>query len=157
MSGREAILNRVREALSVPSDAHVRHAPASKPTGDGYRAWLPQVEDTYEARVAIFTEYSKKLQTEFIRVGNKDAAKKIICDHAQNLDWKNVYRHGGTLIDKVLVDSGLKLTSTDNGYDINELEACDVGITECDALIAQTGSVVEAGERDLAVQPLPIG
>jgi len=46
---------------------------------------------------------------------------------------------------------------TDGPYDVNKLEACEVGITECDALIAQTGSVLvtgrSAGGRALSVLP----
>jgi L-lactate dehydrogenase complex protein LldG len=40
---------------------------------------------------------------------------------------------------------------------VNELEKCDAGLTECDALVAQTGSVVvtsrSAGGRALSVLP----
>jgi L-lactate dehydrogenase complex protein LldG len=40
---------------------------------------------------------------------------------------------------------------------VNELESCDVGVTECDALVAQTGSVLvterSAGGRALSVLP----
>ena len=47
--------------------------------------------------------------------------------------------------------------NTDDGYEIDDLESCDVGITECDALIAQTGSVLvttqSAGGRALSVLP----
>ena len=46
---------------------------------------------------------------------------------------------------------------TEGGYDKQALEACDVGITECDALVAQTGSLVvtsaSAGGRALSVLP----
>ena len=44
-----------------------------------------------------------------------------------------------------------------DGVDKRELERCDVGITECDALVAQTGSVVVtsrgAGGRALSCLP----
>jgi len=43
------------------------------------------------------------------------------------------------------------------GYDVRELERCDAGLTECDALIAQTGSVLltarSGGGRALSVLP----
>jgi L-lactate dehydrogenase complex protein LldG len=49
------------------------------------------------------------------------------------------------------------MVHTDKHYDVDALEACDVGITECDALIAQTGSVVlssrRAGGRALSILP----
>ena len=46
---------------------------------------------------------------------------------------------------------------TDGGYDKPALEKCDVGITECDVLVAQTGSLVvtsaSSGGRALSVLP----
>jgi hypothetical protein len=49
------------------------------------------------------------------------------------------------------------LLRTDKPYDVHELEACDAGISECDALVAQTGSVLvtnrSAGGRALSVLP----
>jgi L-lactate dehydrogenase complex protein LldG len=51
----------------------------------------------------------------------------------------------------------LPVLLTDEGYEVTAMEACDVGITECDALIAQTGSVLvtsrSAGGRALSVLP----
>ena len=47
--------------------------------------------------------------------------------------------------------------STDGGYDRFALERCDAAVTACDALIAQTGSVMlttqSAGGRALSVLP----
>ena len=49
------------------------------------------------------------------------------------------------------------VTLTDRGYDVQEMEKCDAGITECDVLIAQTGGVAvtsrSAGGRALSVLP----
>ena len=51
----------------------------------------------------------------------------------------------------------LPICFTDKTYDVHELETCDVGISECDALVAQTGSVLvtnrSAGGRALSVLP----
>ena len=45
----------------------------------------------------------------------------------------------------------------DGGYDVHTLERCDVGITTCDALVAQTGTLVvtsrSSGGRALSVLP----
>ena len=156
-NSNQAILTRVREALSVPTDSHVRHAPAATPGAGEFRAWLPQVEDTHESRVAIFAELSEKLQAEFVQVPDRDTAKEKIIELAHDLGWDSVCTHGGSVIDDVLADSGLNLTSTDDGYDTNKMEAADAGITECDAMIAQTGSVLittkSAGGRALSVLP----
>jgi L-lactate dehydrogenase complex protein LldG len=52
---------------------------------------------------------------------------------------------------------GLPGVWTDSGYDVNEMESCDAGVSECDALVAQTGSVLvtsrSAGGRALSVLP----
>jgi L-lactate dehydrogenase complex protein LldG len=46
---------------------------------------------------------------------------------------------------------------TDQSYDVRELEKCDAGFSECDAIIAQTGTVLvtnrSAGGRALSVLP----
>jgi L-lactate dehydrogenase complex protein LldG len=51
----------------------------------------------------------------------------------------------------------LPVLFTDGGYDKAELEQCDAGISECDALVAQTGTVVvtsrTAGGRALSCLP----
>jgi L-lactate dehydrogenase complex protein LldG len=52
---------------------------------------------------------------------------------------------------------GLPTLTVDGGYDVHALERCDVGITECDALVAQTGTLVvnsrTSGGRALSVLP----
>jgi L-lactate dehydrogenase complex protein LldG len=71
--------------------------------------------------------------------------------------WQRVASHGGELTDFACKTLGLPVTLTDRGYDVQEMEKCDAGITECDALIAQTGGVVvtsrSAGGRALSVLP----
>ena len=51
----------------------------------------------------------------------------------------------------------LPLLHTDKSYDVRELEKCDAGISECDAIIAQTGTVLvtnrSAGGRAQSVLP----
>ena len=65
--------------------------------------------------------------------------------------------HDGELTEFACRALGLPVLLTDRGYDVQEMEKCDVGMTECDALIAQTGGVVvtsrSAGGRALSVLP----
>ena len=65
--------------------------------------------------------------------------------------------HRGEISDLACQALGLPVLLTDRGYDVQMLEQCDVGITECDALIAQTGGVLvtnrSAGGRALSVLP----
>jgi L-lactate dehydrogenase complex protein LldG len=71
--------------------------------------------------------------------------------------WKKVGAHAGELTDFACAKLGLPVCRTDSGYDVHELESCNIGITECDALVAQTGSVLvtarSAGGRALSVLP----
>ena len=71
--------------------------------------------------------------------------------------WKKVGAHGGELIGAAVGALALPVCRTDQSYDVNELESCDAGLTECDALVAQTGSVLvtsrSSGGRALSVLP----
>jgi L-lactate dehydrogenase complex protein LldG len=61
------------------------------------------------------------------------------------------------LTDAACSTLALSVCRTDRPFNVAELEASDAGITECDALIAQTGSVLvtnrSAGGRALSVLP----
>lgn len=162
MSGsREAILGRVREALRVPSDPHVRRAPQRETTPSpdalGYSEWLPIVANDYEAQKAVFAEYSDKLKTAFVCVPDREAAMNEIVKLAASEGWTRVACHDADLPSAAAAATGLDTLTVDGGYDANELEQCDAGITGCEALIAQTGSVLvttnSAGGRALSVLP----
>jgi L-lactate dehydrogenase complex protein LldG len=76
---------------------------------------------------------------------------------AANNGWKKIGLHRGELTDAVARELGLTEVRTDNGYVVDDLESCDAALTECDALVAQTGSVLvsatSAGGRALSVLP----
>ncbi len=80
---------------------------------------------------------------------------------ARTEGWKRVASHGdgarGAATRAMVSALGLPALWTDAGYDVREMEPCDAGITECDALVAQTGSVLvtgrSAGGRALSVLP----
>jgi L-lactate dehydrogenase complex protein LldG len=71
--------------------------------------------------------------------------------------WKKIGTHSSELTDAVAKALGLTVVTTDAGYAVNDLESCDAGITGCEALVAQTGSVLvsapSAGGRALSVLP----
>ena len=66
-------------------------------------------------------------------------------------------RSHGELTDAVARELGLTEVKTDGGYVVKDLESCDAALTECEALVAQTGSVLvsvpSAGGRALSVLP----
>ena len=71
--------------------------------------------------------------------------------------WQRVATHQSPFARTQAAALGLPTLVTDEGYDKNEMEQCDVGISECDALIAQTGTVLvtskTAGGRALSCLP----
>lgn len=156
-SARADILARVREALRAPTDPHVRRAGAAPPSGGGPSQWLPSVGDSYENRAALFAELSEKLKTTLLRVPDRAAAVEELKRVAGEEGWRRVGYHDTQLVTPAVTAIGVESVTTDGGYARDELEACDAGVTGCDALVAQTGSILlstrSAGGRALSVLP----
>jgi len=155
---RELIFRRIGEALRIRR-AHIEpHRDARD-----YRKLLPFVGDSFDGRIARFREWSERLQTEFIVVAADEFARTL-ADLSQHHGRTRAACHGAEWARKALAASGLDdeaaLRIDDTGrerYDKDSLEACDVGFTACDALVAQTGSILlttrGAGGRALTVLP----
>jgi len=163
MTEREKILGRIREALTVaaplPGQLHGegRHAPAATAPSAQARQWLPAVGNTFEAQLARFGENAVALKADFYPVKTSDDLAKRLVELRDAEGWKKIASHAGELTEPACRALALPVCRTDQAYDVNELESCDAGITECDALIAQTGSVLvtnrSAGGRALSVLP----
>lgn len=126
--------------------------------GPDWRQWLPPAGDTQEAWAALFARNSEGLKTEFHLLDGPDALPDALRKLAAESGWTKVGTHAGQLTDAAVEALGLPVVRGDeNGYDKHELAACEAGITECDALIAQTGTVLlctrSAGGRALSVLP----
>jgi len=164
MTEREKIFARIREALTVPAPLPGHHGETGhRPSFNGApsahaREWLPPTGDTFEERLARFRANSADLKTTFYLANNREELAKLLLELRDVEGWKKVASHSGELTDVACKALGLPVCRTDQKYDVNELEACDAGITECDALIAQTGSVLvtnrSAGGRALSVLPV---
>ena len=145
MTEREKILGRVREALAaqVPEGHNGNGAEAGKlkPAGEA-RQWLPVVAEYSAERVAQFERNALDLKAEFQVLASLDEIRSKLKALAQSAGWKRVGAHRGELVDAAIQELGLPICRTDQAYDVQELERCDAAITECDALIAQTGSVL---------------
>lgn len=161
---RKNILNRIRKALKTPAPKPAHPEPAPKNqlpminNGEGNnRQWLPQVGEGWEAQSMLFAANSDGLKAEFILCANEEELIQKLTALQAECGWQKIAAHKGTLTEKVLASLTLPCVFTDSGYEIKELESCDVGITECDALIAQTGSVLvtnhTAGGRALSILP----
>ena len=169
MTEREKILGRIREALTVTAPPPGEHGPethhlaghpiqfAPRPAATHAREWLPKVGATFDEQVAQFRACSDDLKTEFIMVESEDELPKILNDLRQREGWKQAAAHQSELTDDAVRALNLPTLHVDGGYDVQALERCDVGITACDALVAQTGTLVvtsrSSGGRALSVLP----
>jgi len=162
MSERDSIFARVREALTVtapfpglPHDA--TRPPRELPTAADHRRVLPAVGASLAERVALFAKNAAELRADFKVVADGDELATELRRLRDAEGWTRLASHRGSLTDSACATLGLPVLLTDGGYDKHELETCPVGITECDALVAQTGSVVvtsrTAGGRALSVLP----
>jgi L-lactate dehydrogenase complex protein LldG len=154
MSERENIFARIKEALTLKAHAHHGHG---LPTAAEQRGVMPSVGTTAEEQFALFAKNASDLKATFKLV--KDEAELAMELQALSAaeKWQRAATHTGSLAQAQTKALGLPTIVTNDGYDKHELEKCDVGISECDALIAQTGTVLvtsrSSGGRALSCLP----
>ena len=154
MSERETIFVRIKEALTLKAQAHHGHG---LPTVAEHRLVMPPVGVGADEQFALFAKNANDLKAAFIVV--KDASELTAALRAlrDTEKWQRAATHAGPLALTQTKALGLSTIVTNDGYDKHELEKCDVGISECDALIAQTGTVLvtsrSAGGRALSCLP----
>jgi len=157
MNGRDTILPHVRKALAAKTCESVRGAEEPMPDAEAFRAWLPAVGRDYKSHKRLFAEHATALRTDFRVVADREAMLDEITRLAKAEGWKKVGSHGGALTDAASNATALPICRTDDGYDVGDLESCDAGISACEALIAQTGSVLitsrSSGGRALSILP----
>ena len=161
MSEREQIFTRIREALTVRAHApgqHDRaHTPVRLPTTADHRRVMPAVGESFDERLALFAKNAAELKASFKLVKDLSELTAQLLELREAEGWKRAAAHNGELAGGAAQSLSLPLLLTDGGFDKHELEQCDVGISECDALVAQTGSVLvtsrTAGGRALSVLP----
>lgn len=166
MSDRDEILSRVREALTVAArlpgehlhgDHSLQHRVAPRSAAAGAREWLPPVGPGFENQVKAFAANAADLKADFHLLDGPEALAPLMQKLRDAEGWKRAASHADDLTKKACDALALPVILTDRPYDVNELESCDVGITGCDALVAQTGSVLvtgrSAGGRALSVLP----
>ena len=158
MSERENIFGRIREALRTTAHIPGTHGHASaQPKTSIARQWLPKVDDNFAEQLALFSRNAAELKADFQTVDSVEKAREAITHLAARENWQRAATHAGELTDAICPALKLNLLRTDRTYDAKDLEKCDAGISECDALIAQTGTVLvtnrSAGGRALSVLP----
>ncbi len=159
MNGRDIILGRIREALRRPAPAPHHHGHGADGAGSP-RDWLPPVGESFDERVDLFARNAESLKATFEQHSSLESAGRRIAEVAAAEEWKRVASHSDPLTDQLvapLAAAGIVALWTDGGYEAPALEECDAGITTCEALIAQTGSVLvsSAGSGGRALSVLP--
>jgi len=162
---RQEVFARIREALRYPAPhRHVHHDATDHPAPDDglpdsseLRTWLPAVSSNLDEQIALFTQNAAQLRAEFFQAATLDEVVAQITSLARDNSWKRIATHRHPFTTRLTEKLSLPSLITDPGYSIAELEACDAAITGCDALVAQTGSVMvsvkSAGGRALSVLP----
>ena len=169
LSARDTILGRIREALRLPAPlphmrSHAAEAAAASGAGltilpaDVARPWLPDGGDSPEERLAILVDNLGKLRAEVHRVADAEAATTLVAGIARDRGWRKVAWHAHPAIEPLATALGCETQRVDaGGFDKNALEACDAGITACEAAVAQTGSILvssgSCGGRALSILP----
>ena len=155
---REAIFSRIREALSNQATAHHRSVhPGNTAPENTLSQWLPSVGKTLDEQIDLFAKNSLDLKTEFKVCASVDEASAHINQLANANQWKKVATHHSNLTDLVAGKLSSPVYYADEKFDASSLETCDAGISGCEALVAQTGSVClttrSSGGRSLSILP----
>jgi L-lactate dehydrogenase complex protein LldG len=171
MTGREEILGRIREALRIAAPhpgAHGHGPPTALVPANGAKNgkppvlpdatdWLPSVPVDIEGRIELFRRNAIDLKASFEVFEGASQAHAFLSKLAKDEDWRRIASHRGELTNAACAALGGPALLTDGGYEATALESCDVGITECEVLIAQTGSVLvtsrSSGGRVLSALP----
>jgi L-lactate dehydrogenase complex protein LldG len=115
---------------------------------------MPKSYDLPQEQLDQFASNCVLLRAEFILCSSPKDLNQKLTGLARESGWRNLAAHKGKIADAAVTALGLPTLIVDEGYDIAELERADAAVTECDALIAQTGSVLitskSAGGRCLS-------
>jgi L-lactate dehydrogenase complex protein LldG len=173
-AARETILARIREALRLPAppphlSAHTEPPLAAPGRGlpqlavlpaEAARPWLPDGGDTPADRRRILVDNLGKLRAVVEQVPDVAAAAACIRALAAERGWKRVACHRHPLLEAALAGLPCDAHPVDRpgtGFDKDALEACDAGVTVCEAIVAQTGSILvssgSCGGRALSILP----
>ena len=165
MSDREKILTRIREALRTPAPRPSVHGGATLDQGEDasrhavpdYTNWLPLVGKSFAERATLFARHAADLKAEFVQVDHETELPAHFQRLAVENGWRKVATHRGALTDLALRGTTLAVVPVDDGYRVEDMETADAGLTECESLVAQTGSVLvsslASGGRALSVLP----
>jgi len=162
MNDKSTILTLIRHALKTPTHAETaklkeKYLASGKPSVEEINSILPPCGATFEENLSIFKKNADDLKADFYPVKSLDEAIENLKKIAQAENWKLIATHGNGDLKTTAEKLGLPTIYTDKKYDVHELEKCDAAITYCDALVAQTGSVIVSSRtnKGRAISVLP--
>jgi L-lactate dehydrogenase complex protein LldG len=159
VNARDSILARVREALRGGSNGHPSESETPLADGSGeVRQFLPKVPSDFAGQVALFAERSESLKTEFLSCADEAAASEQLKRLSDHEGWESIAFPVDSEIRALLANVSIAKLEVSRSTVKTDLEKVSAGITGCDALIAQTGSVLltatSGGGRALSVLPV---
>ncbi|HEX8551085.1 MAG TPA: lactate utilization protein [Abditibacteriaceae bacterium] len=120
-----------------------------------WKQWLPPTGENWDDWSKLFATNAASLSAEFYLLDSVEELPAALQKLATESSWTNVAFHDDELVTDAAQSLGLPLVETKRGYDRDALMACEAGISSCDALVAQTGSVLlnarRSGGRALSV------
>jgi L-lactate dehydrogenase complex protein LldG len=163
VSSRETVLDRIREALRVRAPRHPHHHGLAlldhQAHSETFRQWLPRVGSTMADRLKAFSGQSQILKTRFHDLTSFEAAATLLQNICAAEGWQRIATHAHPLAEKLArrLPATCLVLAENSAFNGQELEACDAGVTGCECLVAQTGSVCvtsrSSGGRSLSVAP----
>lgn len=153
---RETILDRIREALRAPAP-RPHSTKLAEPVPAPIQTCLPAVPSKPEERLELFCKNCVELKTDFFLARDANEAAQRLGTLKQSKGWSSAASHRHPLVEPLVTSLGLPTIFVEQGTSIKDLEKCSVGITACDLLVAQTGSILltsrSAGGRGISVLP----
>lgn len=132
---RQEVLARIREALTVPTAGHPDRTPVVRPPSEAPR-WAADFDGMWTQ----FEARSAALKTEVHRVADAGACTALLRTMAASDGWGRAASHRAELTTDIVEGLDLPVLWVDDGIPAKELETCPVGISTCEALVAQSGS-----------------
>ncbi|MDI9401982.1 MAG: LutC/YkgG family protein [Limisphaerales bacterium] len=128
-----------------------------KNSASDFKEILSPAETEYQPMIRQFALKSAELTTRFFHLFGVEETLRTLQTLATQEKWKSLASHESPLTRRLLEKLKLPTIWTDAGYAAEELEKADASITLCDALIAQTGSLLlnsrTSGGRALSILP----
>ena len=122
------------------------------------RPWLPDGGETPEASLDLLVKNLAALRAAVLRVADPAAAAVTVAALAHERAWRRVAWHAHPLVAPVAAALPCETHLVGPAdFDKNVLESCDAGITSCETLVAQTGSILVSsrtcGGRAISILP----